>query len=172
MMETTSFLGGLPYMKRSTWWVLAVVVGSQALMWGVGLATAQIKAAAPVGITQPLTRPQDAPRIAVTELAKQMAGPATPLVIDLRQPGDYLVGHVPGSLNIPFETLSTWGGKQTAAAKRHPLVLYCGCVAEHSSSVGVMLLHNDGFADAKALLGSWAAWESAHQPIQRGPAAH
>ena len=158
-------------MKRSTWWVLAVLIGSQALMWGVGLATAQIKAAAPPGIAQPVTRPEDAPRIAVAELAKQLSGPGKQLVIDLRQPGDYLVGHVPGALNIPFETLSAWSSHQTTAVKRQPVVLYCGCVAEHSSSVGVMLLHNGGFADAKALLGSWAAWESARQPIRRGPTA-
>jgi rhodanese-related sulfurtransferase len=156
-------------MKRQTSWMLAVVVGSQALTWGVGWATEHVRTAAPAGMLPALSRPEDAPRLTVAALAKHLAGTARPIVIDLRTTADYQVGHIPGAINVPFELLGTWAGTQTTVAKGLPLVLYCACEAEHSSAVGVILLRNQGFRDVVALLGSWNAWELARQPIRRGP---
>ncbi|MBC7544719.1 MAG: hypothetical protein H7338_18505 [Candidatus Sericytochromatia bacterium] len=156
-------------MKRSTWWVLAVVVGSQTLMWGVGMATEQVRTTVPAGAPAMLQRTEDAPRIEPVALAKQLAGPVKPIVIDLRQDKDFQLGHVPGAIHVSFENLGAWLGKQSAATKRVPVVLYCACQAEHSSAAGVMMLRNNGFREALALRGSWKAWEAAGQAVQRGP---
>ena len=43
------------------------------------------------------------PSISAAELHAQRESGAAPVVIDVRTPNEYALGHIPGALNIPFD---------------------------------------------------------------------
>lgn len=74
-------------------------------------------------IDQLLTSPpQDYYTIANTEALKRIIKSDRPLLIDVRQPTEYISGHIPTAINIPLQTL-------TANLDRIPIdrsvILYC-----------------------------------------------
>jgi rhodanese-related sulfurtransferase len=148
--------------------MVAVVAGSQAMMWGVGLTAERIAKATPSGAPAAITRAEDAPRMTVDQLYKrqQQAQPQT--VIDLRSALEFEAGHISGAINVPFELLGRWAADQKPEEKRRPVVLYCACRTEHSSAAGAMLLRNQGFAEAWALKGGWTTWHKDGKPIHQG----
>jgi rhodanese-related sulfurtransferase len=152
-------------MKSSTWWVLAVVVGSQGLMWGVGMAAERIANNGPLPA---ITRPEQAPRITVTQLAQLQKSKKPPLIIDLRSTAEYEAGHIANAICVPSEMTGQWSAKQPPYRKLHPVVLYCACSAEQSSGIGVLLLRNQGFINVVALKGGWAAWQEKKLPVHKG----
>ena len=46
------------------------------------------------------------------------------LIVDLRNPDDYMSGHLPGAVNIPFERLSKHAGLLENGSF-HTVVFYC-----------------------------------------------
>lgn len=155
-------------MKGSIGWVIAVVAGSQAMMWGIGLLTERIGLAAPTATAPAISRLDEAPRMTVAQLRQRQQDGKAQTVIDLRAAVDYETAHVAGAINVPFELLGRWAADQKPAQKQRPVVLYCACGAEHSSAIGVVLLRNQGFAEAWALKGGWRAWQDGHLPLGRG----
>lgn len=87
------------------------------------------------GIVFALTRPAGAIRrdIGNQELRELASGGAR--LIDVRSPGEYAMGHVPGAENVPVENIASaaksWDRKQ-------PLVVYCATGARSSEAVGAL----------------------------------
>jgi rhodanese-related sulfurtransferase len=155
-------------MKSSKWWILAVVAGSQAVMWGVGLASERIGMAAPQSAASPVARPKDAPRMTISQLVQRQKEAKAPIVIDVREAGEYETGHIAGAINVPFATLDKWAAEQKADQKKRSVVLYCACATEHSAAVGATKLRNLGFADTWALKGGWRLWQQEQKPVKSG----
>lgn len=76
---------------------------------------------------------------------------ATPgaILLDVRTPQEYREGHIPGSKNIPLQTLD--GAEIPAARKDTPLFVYCYSGARSRQAVG--LLAQMGYANAKNIGG-------------------
>ncbi|MBQ4563818.1 MAG: rhodanese-like domain-containing protein [Lachnospiraceae bacterium] len=53
---------------------------------------------------------------------EQRAGCHDCMVIDLREPGRYRAGHLPGAVNLPFEDYDRWSGR---LPRTKTLILYC-----------------------------------------------
>jgi rhodanese-related sulfurtransferase len=53
-----------------------------------------------------------------------------------------------------------------AVPKDVPLIVYCACPAEETSSRVVTELRHAGWTKARALVGGWSAWKSAGLPIE------
>ena len=68
----------------------------------------------------------------------------SPLIIDVREPDEFVAGHVTGALNIPLNTL-THSQKIAQVSKDTPLVLYCRSGAR--AEVGASILQRRGFTD-------------------------
>lgn len=65
--------------------------------------------------------------------------------IDVREPEEYAMGHVPGAINIPPAELMS-GAKQLEKVDRHAeLVLYCKTGSR--SNVAAHFLKNQGFSN-------------------------
>ena len=74
-------------------------------------------------------------------------------IIDVRTPGEFQMGHIPGSSNVPVDEI------QSAAAswdKNADYVVYCASGARSAQAQGIM--QSMGFKNVADLTGGIAAW--------------
>lgn len=74
------------------------------------------------------------------------------LLLDVRTPGEFASGHVPGAQNVPVETLPA-GAAGLPTDK--PVVVYCRSGARSARAKGILL--QSGFASVHDL-GPISAW--------------
>ena len=70
-------------------------------------------------------------------------------LIDVRTPGEYAGGHIPGAANVPLQQISAIASE--VPDKRTPLFVYCMSGARSQQAVGA--LKQMGYTDAR--IGSW-----------------
>ncbi|MEU0164107.1 rhodanese-like domain-containing protein [Streptomyces iakyrus] len=85
-------------------------------------------------------------------------------VIDVRTPGEYATGHLPGAHNIPLDRLDEAAGALEIAAQRTPLLIACASGAR--SAKGCSQLAAQGVESA-TLEGGTAAWAAAGHEVER-----
>ncbi|HXH78751.1 rhodanese-like domain-containing protein [Nocardioides sp.] len=98
--------------------------------------------------------------VTIDDLAKALDHGAT--VVDVREPGEYAEGHVPGVVHIPMGHLSA----RVDELDRNQLV-YVICASGNRSSVMTDYLTSAGF-DAASVAGGTTAWARAGRPVQKG----
>jgi selenocysteine lyase/cysteine desulfurase/glyoxylase-like metal-dependent hydrolase (beta-lactamase superfamily II)/rhodanese-related sulfurtransferase len=92
------------------------------------------------------------------ELARLAAQP--PVLLDVRAPGEYQSGSIPGAINIPLPELSRRVGE---LPRDRPIAVHCQ--SGWRSGVGASYLQANGFTVAD-LRGGYEAWEvSNNQPL-------
>src|SRR5690606_2154247 len=74
-------------------------------------------------------------------------------LVDVRNPGEFALGAVPGAVNIPVGQLPRRLGELDPNA---PTVVYCA--GGYRSSVAASLLRLHGFTDVSDLVGGYGAW--------------
>jgi rhodanese-related sulfurtransferase len=89
------------------------------------------------------------------------------LIIDVREPGEFAAGHVPGAMNIPrglieFRIWSQVGFPEHPDQNRK-LTLYCGSGAR--AALAAKSLHDLGFSDVTAVTMRFEDWKKAGYPI-------
>ena len=99
------------------------------------------------------------PEIAVEELA---AVRTSGVLVDVREPEEYVAGHVPGAVPIPMSQLATRMGE---IDKTSPVFVICA--SGNRSSAMTDLLRGAGF-DAVSVAGGTAAWERSGRPLEGG----
>ncbi|MFJ8110646.1 rhodanese-like domain-containing protein [Streptomyces sp. NPDC096132] len=109
-----------------------------------------------------MTGPQTAPTALTPAEATARSGAFT--VVDVRTPGEYASGHLPGAHNVPLDRLDEAAPALRAAARQRPLLIVCasgarsakGC--ERLAAVGVR---------AATLEGGTSAWVAAGYAVER-----
>ena len=91
------------------------------------------------------------------------------VLVDVREPGEYAQGHLPGAVNLPRGVLEfrihahpALAAEEPPAQRRRTLVLYCltgGRSALAADSLGAL-----GFVDVHSLAGGLEAWRNAGFP--------
>ena len=71
------------------------------------------------------------------------------VLLDVRTPQEYREGHIPGSVNVPLQSLST--ADQIPAGKDAPLFVYCYSGAR--SGQAIRLLAGMGYTNTKNIGG-------------------
>jgi len=110
--------------------------------------------------------------IAPPELQQQQLRAATtamvavPLVIDVRGPREYTLGHVAGAVNIPLDELES---RYRQLAEGRPVVTYCNMhqPGQSRGEQAAAWLKERGF-QAMALRGGFPAWREAGLPVDSG----
>ncbi len=107
-------------------------------------------------------------RLSVQELADRVAagGSEAPFIVDVRQPGEYLSGHVTGALHIAAGSLQD---RLDDLPADRPIAVICA--SGYRSSVGASLLRRAGFTDVSWVADGVPAWRAAGLPIERGAPA-
>ena len=80
------------------------------------------------------------------------------LILDVREPGEYAAGHLPGAVNIPrgllefkIDATPEFQGKQQAA-----IVVYCQTGGR--SALATQVLNQLGYSGAVSMAGGYKAW--------------
>ena len=119
-------------------------------------------------------------RAEITEITPQALDPATLAglsVIDVREPGEYAQGHLPGAINLPrgvlefqihaHPAMACTTSEALAVADRE-LVLYC--LTGGRSALAADSLQGLGFTRVRSLAGGLTAWRNAGHPLTPEPA--
>lgn len=83
------------------------------------------------------------------------------VVLDVRQPGEWQSGHVPGARHIPGGELMERHGE---VPRDQPVAVYCG--SGYRSSVAASLLKARGHGDVHNVLGGFTAWTKVDLPTE------
>ncbi|MFC8535606.1 rhodanese-like domain-containing protein [Streptomyces sp. NPDC057249] len=85
-------------------------------------------------------------------------------VIDVRAPGEYAAGHVPGALNIPLDRLDEALPALKSASARGALLMVCASGNRSTRACGILSAAD---IDAATLSGGTSAWESEGHGLER-----
>lgn len=97
------------------------------------------------------------PQISVDELRAQIVEDRAPLqIVDVRGPGEYAAGHVPGARNLPLPEVEAKFAQLDPAA---PTALVCA--GGYRSSTAASLLQRKGFRKLYNVIGGTSAWTRA-----------
>jgi phage shock protein E len=102
--------------------------------------------------------------VEAAELLGQIRSGEAPLIVDVRTPGEFATGHVPGAVNIPYDQMPARVA-EIAAHKDGPVVLYCR--TGRRSGIAAEVLSERGFKDLGLLRGDMPGWIRAGHPVER-----
>lgn len=92
------------------------------------------------------------------------------LLVDVREPDEYLKGHIKGSINVPrgvleFRVDNNYPGVIAELADRSvEMILYCRSGAR--SALAAETLGALGYASVVSMAGGYLAWEAAQLPVE------
>ncbi len=101
------------------------------------------------------------PEVSVDELEKARADGAA--LIDVREPDEYMAGHIPGAVPIPLGQVV----ERVAEVPRGETV-YVTCQGGGRSARAVQWLRTQG-VDAVNVAGGTAEWAGSGKPVVEGP---
>jgi hydroxyacylglutathione hydrolase len=107
----------------------------------------------------------DVPQIAVAELRERLREGGALQVVDVRRPGEYAAGHVPGAANRPLDRLES--EVRGLDPSQSTAVI---CAGGYRSSAATSLLRRHGFRDLVNVVGGTSAWVAAGYEVET-PAA-
>ena len=108
----------------------------------------------------------EVPQIAVAELKRRLERDGELLqVVDVRRPGEYSAGHVPGAASRPLDRL---GQQLHGLDPSRPTAVICA--GGYRSSAATSLLRRHGFRDLSNVIGGTSAWVAAGYEVET-PAA-
>ena len=98
--------------------------------------------------------------------ATQAADAAGPLVVDVREPDEFVAARVEGSVLVP---ISQFVARHGELPKDRPLLMLCAA-GSRSTSATMYLLQN-GWTDVRNITGGIGAWQQAGLPVRTGAPA-
>jgi rhodanese-related sulfurtransferase len=109
--------------------------------------------------------------ITVDEAAERIKTVPSTLILDVREPGEYSQGHIPGALNVPRGTLEAkadleYPNREPRLLDRgQPIVVHCASGARSALAADVLQIM--GFENVKSMAGGFVAWEKSGKPVQK-----
>jgi rhodanese-related sulfurtransferase len=109
--------------------------------------------------------------VTVDETAKQLQSNPHTLILDVREPGEYGQGHIPGALHIPRGMLEAkadleFAGREPRLSDRNqPIIVHCASGVRSAFAADV--LQQMGFSNVKSLAGGFTAWQQSGKPVEQ-----
>ena len=104
------------------------------------------------------------PRVTIDELKTLMAQ-KTVVIIDVRRPGEFVQGRIPGAININYTDIM--GEAERFAGEKRTIVAYCACVNETTAARAAVDLAARGVTGVKALKGGWDEWIGRGEVVEK-----
>jgi rhodanese-related sulfurtransferase len=105
-----------------------------------------------------------APSISQQELLKQIEAKSDILILDVRTPGEYSDGHIPGAFHVDHREVETRINEITNYRNK-PVIVYC--YSGMRAGMVESYLIEQGFSQVKHLEGDWLEWKSNQRPSER-----
>ena len=102
-------------------------------------------------------------RVSPAMVADELAGGDPPLVLDIRNPGEWKSKHIPESLNIPLNHLEQRLGELPRGRR-----IAVHCAGGYRSSIAAGILDRHGITNLVEMAGGLSAWEAAKLPVVSG----
>ena len=84
------------------------------------------------------------------------------IVLDVRERGEFMDGHIVDAVNIPYASLESRIDELTKH-KGSPIIIACK-MGQHSGAAGTMLQKN-GFTNVTRLTGGYSEWRAQNLPV-------
>ena len=107
-----------------------------------------------------------APKISMQQFTALYAV-ADPLVIDVREPSSYKVGHIRRAINVPLLSVQARADEMATLARGRTVVTYCSCPDEHTSAMAAMILLEHKVEKVYALIGGYPAWVKSGGEVEK-----
>ncbi|GAA1826301.1 rhodanese-like domain-containing protein [Actinomadura chokoriensis] len=107
--------------------------------------------------------PRLSPKIDAASLRDLLAAPDAPRLLDVRTPAEFAAAHIPGSYNVPLDTLREHRAELRGSLDGVVLVCRTGARAAQADRA----LGEAGMTNVHILDGGIAAWEAAGAPLNR-----
>ncbi len=101
--------------------------------------------------------PGDVPEIEASKVMESIKKEEDVVILDVRTPGEYLRGHIEGSLNIPVERIPSQAPKTIKDKNRH---IYVYCLSGSRSALACAELLSMGYKNVKNVRSGLLAWRS------------
>jgi len=113
------------------------------------------------------------PRISIADLIAATKRNDLILVVDVRGEAEFAIGHIPGSLHAPIETIlqgqqDVIGTLQAAEKSGAMIVTLCDSELCEKSDQAAEALSKLGYKNVRVLQGGYQAYFDAHAPIEEG----
>lgn len=107
------------------------------------------------------------------DLCKQLARDRPPLVLDVREPAEFALARIPGSINVPrgvLEQACEWGYEETVPelATRCDAPIVVVCRSGNRSILAADVMQQMGFANVVSLKTGVRGWHEFEQPLVGG----
>jgi rhodanese-related sulfurtransferase len=99
-------------------------------------------------------------RLSAAMVAEELACADPPLVLDIRNPLEWQIGHIPKSVNIPLNRMQ----ERLAEVPRGRRIAV-HCAGGYRSSIAASILQQYGITNLIEMAGGLAAWEAAKLPV-------
>lgn len=104
------------------------------------------------------------------DLSKELAAGSKLLLLDVREPAEYAMLHIPGSINVPrgiLEQSCEWNFDETLPllANGRELEIVVICRSGYRSALAADVLQNMGFSKAVSLKTGVRGWNDHEQPL-------
>jgi len=86
-------------------------------------------------------------------------------IIDVREPGEFQGGHIPGAVNIPRGSLEFRVDKIPSVSDRK-LAVVMQCQSGTRSTLAAMTMKTLGYQEVLNLAGGLSAWQAAGLPVE------
>lgn len=104
------------------------------------------------------------PEVFPADVEAELAADPPPLLVDVREPGEFAALHIPGAHNVPrgiLEAAADWGYEDTvpelAGARDRRVVV--ACRSGHRSLLAAATLQRMGFADVASMKTGVRGWD-------------
>jgi len=172
------FMGGFPEWQKAGY---PVETGSATLASATGgsgeRASRRIDSNDPMGFFDPPQAASALPPIPEMdrpmsmELAavKQFYDAGAAVLIDARETDEFVEGHIPGAVNLPFEEIQSDPGRLlTLEPGDRPIIAYCGGGSCEVSITVADALIEAGYRRVLVYVGGFPEWQAAGYPVARG----
>lgn len=95
--------------------------------------------------------------ITAAELSQRLQESRSPVILDVRMPGEYLSGHIKGALNVPHDELER-RLDEIPGDRSSEIVVYCQ--SGRRAGIAEKILVEKGYTNIKHLIGHWQNWSA------------
>jgi rhodanese-related sulfurtransferase len=94
------------------------------------------------------------------------------LIVDARDAPEFLEGHIPGAVNLPYaEVISSPSLVESLETRGRPVIAYCGGEGCEVSLGVAEELTRAGFPRVAVYVGGFPEWVASGHPVEQGPVA-